>query len=153
MADTFTQKERSNLMSRIGSKDTKPEMKIRKGLHAMGFRYSLHDKNLPGKPDMKLPKYNALIEINGCFWHGHGCTSFHLPKSREEYWHNKIKKNQKRDKENVKKLLNLGWRVLIIWGCSMRGKYSYDLIDVLEKTEKWLISDKKFAEISENCSN
>lgn len=152
MADTFSKKERSNLMSRIGSKNTKPEMKIRKGLHSMGFRYSLHDKNLPGKPDLKLPKYNTIIEINGCFWHGHDCTGFRMPKSRLDYWENKIEKNRSRDKKNINKLFEMGWRVLIIWECSMRGKYSQDLVGVLEKAKNWLLSDKEFGEIRESIS-
>jgi len=147
MADTFSKKERSKIMSRIGGKNTKPELKIRKGLHAMGFRFRIHDKNLPGKPDIKLTKYKAIIEVYGCFWHGHFCHGNRLPKSRIDYWKPKIEGNKERDKRNIEKLQELGWRVLVIWECSMRGKNSQPLKNVLEKAINWILSEEQFKEI------
>ena len=113
MADVFTSEKRSKVMSKIGGKDTKPELKIRKALHALGYRYSLHKKDLPGKPDIYLRKYNALIEINGCFWHAHDCHLFKIPKTRTQFWKNKLERNRERDKENIKKLMDKGYRVLV----------------------------------------
>src|SRR5699024_5205427 len=103
--------------------DTKPEMKVRKYLHSKGFRYGLHQKSLPGSPDLVFKKYNAVIFVNGCFWHGHeNCKYATLPKSRKNYWKNKISKNKKRDKKAINNLLNNSWRVLVIWSCSLKNK-------------------------------
>ncbi|HCI3589931.1 TPA: DNA mismatch endonuclease Vsr, partial [Acinetobacter baumannii] len=100
---------RSKIMSSIKSKNTKPELIVRQRLHALGFRYILHDKRLPGKPDIVLPRYKAVIQIQGCFWHGHdSCYLFKWPKSRPEFWYEKINKNITRDKANQEKLLELG---------------------------------------------
>jgi len=117
MADVFSKQYRSQLMAKIRSKDTKLEMKVRSGLHKMGFRYRLHVNQLPGKPDIVLPKYKAVIQIRGCFWHDHGCKKSRKPKSRQNYWIPKIEKNKKRDHENDAKLRKMGWSVLTIWEC------------------------------------
>jgi len=109
-------------MSQIKSKDTKPELIVRKYLFANGFRYRLHVKDLPGKPDIVLPKYKTVIFVNGCFWHGHeGCIEASKPKTNSEFWENKIQKNIKRDRNNIKLIENLGWKVIIIWECELKN--------------------------------
>ena len=110
-------------MSRIRSKDTKPEMVVRKFLFSQGFRFRLHSKKLPGKPDVILPKYKAVIFINGCFWHGHGdCKYFVVPKTRTAWWVNKIDTTKKNDQENVTKLIQGGWKVITIFECDLKVK-------------------------------
>lgn len=120
MADVHNKETRSYNMSRIKGRDTKPEMLVRKFLFTHGFRYRLNVKDLPGKPDIVLPKYKTVIFINGCFWHGHkGCRYFVLPKTNTEFWLNKIKNTQKRDQIAEVKLNVQGWRVVKIWECEL----------------------------------
>jgi len=108
-------------MSRIRSKDTKPELIVRSLLHRMGFRFRLHRKDLPGKPDIVLPKYKTVIFVHGCFWHGHkGCRRSNVPKSNQEYWVPKINRNIQRDKEHYKQIKKMGWKVLVIWECECK---------------------------------
>lgn len=135
MADTLTKVERSKLMSRIHSTNTKPEMIVRRFLHQNGIRYRLHDKNLPGKPDLKLVKYNCLIFVNGCFWHGHkNCKIYVMPKTNKTFWYKKIEANILRDKKNYKELRKLGWRVVVIWECQLKmTKRSVTLRNLLNK--------------------
>ena len=133
MADVHDKKTRSFNMSRIRSKDTKPEMAVRKYLHALGFRYRLHNKNLPGKPDIYLKKYNTAILIHGCFWHGHaGCRYFILPKTRSEWWKNKIDRNILNDSVKSSALHRMGINVITIWECDLKK-------DVFEKTMSGLV--------------
>ena len=121
MTDVHTKETRSYNMSRIKGKDTKPEMVVRKFLFAYGFRYRLHDSKLPGKPDIVLPKYKTVIFVNGCFWHGHkGCSYFVLPKTRTEWWLQKIKGTMTRDKAAEIALNVLGWKVILIWECQLK---------------------------------
>ncbi|XVJ67443.1 MAG: DNA mismatch endonuclease Vsr [Lacibacter sp.] len=121
MADVHTKEQRSYNMSRIKGKDTKPEMLVRKFLHAQGFRYKLHDKSLPGKPDIVLPKYKTVIFIHGCFWHGHtNCKYFTIPKTRTQWWINKINTNKTNDAKAVKALKKEGWKVIVIWECKLK---------------------------------
>lgn len=134
-------------MSGIRSKDTRPEMLIRRGLHARGFRYRLHVKHLPGKPDLLFPSRSAIIFVNGCFWHGHNCKLFKWPKSREEFWHDKIQKNKIRDKATLRNLHLAGWRVLNVWECSMKGRQRQDLEDIIDQICIWLCSEIKYGEI------
>lgn len=121
MADVHDKATRSYNMSRIKGTDTKPEMLVRKYLHAHGIRYRLHNKNLPGKPDLTLAKYHTVIFVNGCFWHGHkGCRYFVLPKTRTEWWQGKIEETIKRDNKNMKDLIEIGWNSLVIWECELK---------------------------------
>ncbi len=122
MADVHSKEIRSYNMSRIKAKDTNPEMLVRKFLFANGFRYRLHDKKLSGKPDIVLPKYKTILFIHGCFWHGHeGCKYYVVPKTRTDWWLNKIKSNKKRDIENIIKLQELGWKVAVLFECQLKS--------------------------------
>jgi DNA mismatch endonuclease (patch repair protein) len=122
MADVHDKKTRSYNMSRIRSGNTKPELLVRKFLHANGFRYSLHKKTLPGKPDIVLPKYKTVIFIHGCFWHGHtNCKYFVVPKTRTDWWLNKINTNKDNDAKAVKALKKDGWKVITVWECKLKS--------------------------------
>lgn len=121
MTDVHSKEIRSYNMSRIRSKDTKPEIIVRRYLHRIGFRYRLHVKNLPGKPDVVLPKYKTVIFIHGCFWHGHdGCLYSVIPKSRTEWWLKKISRNKENDIKAVTLLSEAGWRIIQIWECELK---------------------------------
>jgi len=121
MPDNHSPEVRSYNMSRIRSENTKPEEIVRKYLFSCGLRYRKNDKRYPGKPDMVFPKYNTLIFINGCFWHGHeGCSDFVMPKSKLNYWKPKIERNRQRDKKNIRKLRKDGWHVITIWECDLK---------------------------------
>ena len=121
MADCHDKETRSYNMSRIRSKDTKPEEVVRKYLFSRGFRYRKNDTRLPGKPDIVLPKYKTVIFVNGCFWHAHeGCRYFVWPKNNADFWKKKIESNIERDVKNYQLLKNLGWNVLIIWECELK---------------------------------
>ena len=123
MADKLNIQQRHHCMSRIRSKDTKPELLVRKGLHARGFRFRLQDRKLPGRPDIVLPKYGVAIMVNGCFWHGHGgCRYATKPKSNIEFWETKIARNKHRDEVTAAHLEALGWTVIVVWECELRGK-------------------------------
>jgi DNA mismatch endonuclease, patch repair protein len=123
MADVHDIQTRSYNMSRIKGKDTKPEILVRKFLHAHGFRYRLHVKDMPGKPDIVLPKYKTVIFVHGCFWHGHeGCKYYVVPKTRTEWWLEKIGKNIENDEKHAKALQEDGWRVITIWECNLKVK-------------------------------
>ena len=118
--DVFSPEKRSAIMRAVKSKDTKPELRLRKALHALGFRYRLNVKDLPGKPDLVFPKHGAVLFVHGCFWHGHGCKrGRRQPKTNAAYWREKIAKNKARDSNNLDALNALGWRVLIVWECEI----------------------------------
>lgn len=121
MADVHELEVRSYNMSRIRSKDTGPEVMVRKHLFANGFRYRIHDKNLPGKPDITLKKYNSVVFIHGCFWHGHEhCRYFVVPKTRTQWWLDKINRNREKDRESIAELKKLGWNIITIWECELK---------------------------------
>jgi len=126
MADTVSEQQRSYMMSRIRGSDTRPEQWVRSALHRAGFRFTLrapNNKKLPGKPDLVLPAHLTVLFVHGCFWHGHeDCLDFRLPKSRVEWWRKKIEGNRARDQRNLLALQALGWRVLVVWTCALRGK-------------------------------
>jgi DNA mismatch endonuclease (patch repair protein) len=119
MADIVTAERRSQMMAAIGARDTKPEMWVRRVLHSAGLRYRLHRKDLPGRPDVVLPRWNAVIFVHGCFWHLHRCPAGRIPGSRESFWKPKLSRNRDRDREVKTALESLGWRVLTVWECSM----------------------------------
>lgn len=123
MADVLSKEQRSKCMSHIRSKNTKPEVLVRRFLFAHGFRFRLHRKDLPGKPDIVLPKYRTVIFINGCFWHGHsGCKYSTIPATNREFWESKISGNIRRDKETFSRLVKSGWKVIEIWQCQLKPK-------------------------------
>ena len=141
MADTVDKETRSRIMAAIRGKDTKPELALRKALHTRGFRYRLHAKGLPGKPDLVFPKYHAVCFIHGCFWHRHqDCRYATTPKTSVPFWETKFSATVARDQRNHTALLKAGWRVAIVWECSLRGKR---LMATVSAIEEWLASDSK----------
>jgi len=129
-------------MSKIRSKDTKPELVLRKALFARGFRYRANDIKLPGKPDIVLPKYKTVIFLHGCFWHRHeGCKYAYTPKTNTEFWIDKITSNSERDKINLQRLTDLGWNVIIVWECEIRHIYKRDLTQLVNRVEAEIIRD------------
>ncbi|MCC5090795.1 MULTISPECIES: very short patch repair endonuclease [Xanthomonas] len=132
--DRLTPERRSWLMSRIGSKNTKPELALRSLLHGLGFRFRLHRRDLPGTPDVVLPGRKTAIFVHGCFWHGHACKRNKMPKSRVEYWGSKIEANRQRDAKKRKLLRALGWHVLTVWECELKdpSKLSDKLVRVID---------------------
>lgn len=132
--DIFTAEKRSEIMARIGSKDTKPELLVRSLLHRLGYRFRLHRRSLPGTPDIVLPKYSAVIFVHGCFWHQHpGCKKATLPKQNATFWKNKLEGNRRRDQLVRQQLRDKGWDVLIIWECETRN-----IGEVRQKLERFL---------------
>ena len=148
MADIVSKTTRSKMMSNIKGKNTVPEILIRRALHKRGFRYRLHDKRLPGKPDMVFPKYKAVIQVHGCFWHRHNCHLFKWPSTRKRFWKEKISSNVERDTRNLMKLNQSGWRILIIWECALKGRYRLTEVGVIDKTVLWLYSEQPGFEIT-----
>lgn len=141
MTDVHSQKTRSYNMSRIKAKDTKPELLVRKYLFSKGFRYRVNVKDLPGKPDIVLPKYKTVIFIHGCFWHGHeGCRYFVIPKTRTAWWTEKIRKNRERDQQEHEALRKAGWNIMTVWECQLKPRQQQETLEsivlLLQKT--WL---------------
>lgn len=134
-------------MSGIRGQNTRPELMVRKGLYALGFRYRLHSTGLPGKPDIVLKKYRAAIFVNGCFWHGHDCHLFRMPSTRPDFWRQKIERNMERDREVKDALRQQGWRQMIVWECALKGKTRLDLDQVIRRISEWLKGDVRYAEI------
>lgn len=136
------------MMAGISGKNTKPEIVVRQILHSLGFRFRLHDKTLPGKPDIVLRKWNKIILVDGCFWHGHeDCAIFRLPKSRTEFWHSKIQSNIQRDQTNIKLLISSGWEVIRIWECATKGKTRIPPQILSTRLEKSVTTSQVFTEI------
>lgn len=149
MVDSVSAKKRSQMMAAIRCRDTRPEMIIRKGLHRKGYRFRLHNKDLYGKPDLVFPKYKAVCFVHGCFWHGHeNCHLYRLPKSKVDFWKQKIRDNKTRDHVNTEKLLSSGWRVCIIWECGLKGKTKLNLEKLLDEVSKWIESDEAFLQVT-----
>ena len=140
------------MMSGIRGKNTRPEMTVRRGLHARGFRYRLHHPDLPGRPDMVFPGLKAVVLVNGCFWHGHDCHLFKWPATRAGFWQQKIGRTRQRDREARAELRAGGWRVLTIWECALKGRTRLRTPDVLDQAAEWLRSDDIASEISGNGS-
>lgn len=133
-------------MSRIRGKDTKPEILVRRGLHASGYRFRLHRRDLPGSPDLVLPRHHTVIFVHGCFWHAHAdCKNFRIPRSRTAFWQEKLMGNKERDARNTRALLEMGWRLLVVWECATRQKNTAKLINNITL---WLQSVEKFGELA-----
>jgi DNA mismatch endonuclease, patch repair protein len=141
MADTFSRAKRSEIMSRIRGKDTTPEILVRQLLHALGYRFRLHRNDLPGKPDIVLPRHRKIILVHGCFWHGHPrCPRAALPKTNPEFWHTKIGKNKVRDHRVRDKLRRMGWAVLVLWQCQLG-----DIRKLTDRIIGFLLADESAA--------
>ena len=138
MTDVVDKKTRSRMMSGIRGKNTRPELIIRKALYSRGFRYKLHDKKLPGKPDLVFPEYYSVMFIHGCFWHGHNCHLFKWPSTHPKFWQIKINRNREVDERNYKQLNKDGWYILTIWECGLKGKSRKPLPEIIERTSHWL---------------
>lgn len=141
MVDRVDKQTRGRIMAKIPNKDTKPELVMRKALFKRGLRYRLHVRQLPGKPDLSFPRYRAVIFINGCFWHWHGCKNTRFPSDNAEYWHAKINRNRQRDQENYEKLLRDNWRILVVWECALTKT---QLGATVNKVLNWIKSDSVF---------
>ncbi len=134
--DNLSKQERSVMMSKIRSNNTKPEILLRKALFVKGFRYRINDKRLQGKPDIVLPKYRTVIFVHGCFWHNHkNCKRAHLPKSNIEYWKNKLKTNEERDAKNQEILKKSGWNIIVVWECEIKTQEKIEQVitNLIEK--------------------
>ena len=131
-------------MRAIGNKNTRPELIVRKLLHSHGFRYRLHVKDMPGKPDLVFPRFRAVIFVNGCFWHGHECYLFKMPASRVEFWEKKISDNIKRDHRNKILLSDSGWKVLVVWECAIKGKNKLSQAELLNFISRWLFESTPY---------
>ncbi len=143
--DIVDKKTRSKIMSKVGRKSTGPEVKLRKALFARGFRYRLNVKKLPGSPDIVLPKYRAAIFVHGCFWHRHeGCRYATMPKSRVEFWTKKFEANVARDRRNVEELLEMGWRVAIVWECALKVKGEERFEALVNDVSRWIELGESF---------
>lgn len=151
MNDIVTPEKRSQMMAGISSRNTQPELIVRKGLHARGFRYSLHTPQIVGKPDIFLRKHGVCIYVHGCFWHAHNCKLFKMPKSRTEFWKAKFDGNMIRDKRNLEELLTDGYRVAVVWECALKNKTTIELGSVLDHLGLWIRnrSIDHFLEISD----
>ncbi|MBO3759994.1 very short patch repair endonuclease [Ciceribacter sp. L1K22] len=147
MADIVSGEVRSRMMSGIRGKDTRPEMLIRRALHAGGFRYRLHEKRLSGKPDLVFPRLRAVLFVHGCFWHGHDCHLFRLPSTRTDFWRDKIAGNVERDRRSTEALRDTGWRVGTVWECALKGKTRLPLASIVDSLALWLRSDQVFLDI------
>ena len=125
-------------MSGIRGKNTRPEIVVRQMLHAAGFRFRLHAAGLPGKPDIVLPRWNAVVQVNGCFWHGHDCHLYRLPSTRTEFWEEKIGTNRRRDGLVAEKLAAAGWRQLTVWECALKGRSRLPADEVTSQLAGWI---------------
>ncbi len=147
MADIVPADVRSRMMRGIRGADTKPELLIRKGLHANGFRYRLHVRSLPGSPDIVLPRFRAAIFVHGCFWHGHDCHLFRWPSTHENFWREKIGRNRIVDTLAGVALSEAGWRCGIIWECALKGRTRLQLETVIRHCADWLRGDEDILEM------
>lgn len=128
-------------MAAIRGSHTKPELLVRKAMHAAGLRYRLHVKQLPGRPDLVFPKHRAVVFVNGCFWHQHDCHLFKWPGTRRDFWHEKIGRNAANDEKVVAILLETGWRVAIVWECALKGRTRLDETEAMQRLAGWVRSD------------
>lgn len=138
MVDVVDPATRSRMMRGIRATNTAPELLVRKVLHAEGLRFRIHQKNLPGTPDLVFPKYRAVIFVHGCFWHGHGCRLFKLPTTRRKFWEEKIRSNSVRDEVVNKQLMELGWRIGTVWECALKGTNASTTQNMMRQLVNWL---------------
>ena len=136
--DTVDKKTRSRIMASVRQRDTGPETTLRSALHRAGLRYRLHDRTLPGSPDLVFSRFNAVVFVHGCYWHSHGCYKSTVPKSRREFWEEKFSANRERDRRKVALLRDAGWRVLTVWECVLVGKHALSLDTVAARVRAWL---------------
>jgi DNA mismatch endonuclease (patch repair protein) len=148
MTDIVDAATRSRMMAGIRAKDTRPELLIRKGLFREGFRYRVHDRRLPGNPDLVFPRYHAVIFVHGCFWHRHRCHLFKWPKTRRQFWKAKLTSNARTDRRNYRQLQADGWRVLTIWECALKGKRKKPPEKLVARAAVWLQRGKQNAEFA-----
>lgn len=146
--DPLTSEQRKRNMASIRGKHTKPELALRQALHARGLRYRLHVRDLPGRPDLVFPSRRAVVFVHGCFWHGHDCALFKLPRSNAEFWEAKIGRNQNVDQRSLEALTAEGWRVLTVWECALRGADRLEKGALIDEVERWLDSESPRLEIS-----
>jgi DNA mismatch endonuclease, patch repair protein len=146
--DTVDSQTRSKIMSRVGQKNTGAEILLRTALHRAGLRYRLHDRSLPGSPDLVFPRFRAVVFVHGCYWHSHGCLRSTVPKSRRQFWTAKFDANRSRDEKNLNLLLEGGWRVLIVWECAIRGKTAMPTPTIATSVKSWLESRARTGEIT-----
>ncbi|BCO30128.1 very short patch repair endonuclease [Thiohalobacter sp. COW1] len=145
--DTVDKAVRSRIMASVRQRDTGPEMRLRRALHRLGLRYRLHDRKLPGSPDLVFPRFKAVVFVHGCFWHVHGCKYSTTPASRKEFWAEKFAANKARDQRNVTLLLADGWRVMTVWECALKGKREYPEEAVAIRVANWLRGTRHKGEI------
>lgn len=148
MIDVLTPAQRSENMRRIRGKDTKPEMIVRRGLHRRGFRFRLHVASLPGRPDLVFPRHRAIVQVSGCFWHGHDCPMCRMPSTRPDFWAKKIAGNRERDRRTEEALGATGWRLLTVWECSLKGPARIAPDQLLDRCADFVRGDAERDEIS-----
>lgn len=148
MTDVVSPEVRSRMMSGIRGFDTKPELFLRKGLHARGFRFRLHERKLPGSPDLVFKRYRAVLFAHGCFWHGHNCPLFKWPKNRADFWREKINRNRRNDNRVETNLTKENWRCGVVWECALRGPTRLAAPQVLDECANWILSDTMRLEIA-----
>jgi DNA mismatch endonuclease (patch repair protein) len=148
LMDTVDKKTRSRIMASVGQRNTIPEMRLRRILHRIGLRYRLHDRSLPGSPDLIFPQFHAVVFVHGCFWHVHKhCRFSTKPSTRKEFWREKFEANKKRDRRNYRALKARGWRVLVVWECILKTKEQEMLNDLGIEVKKWLCNEGDFREL------
>jgi DNA mismatch endonuclease, patch repair protein len=148
MADVLTQEQRRLNMSRIKGRDTKPERQLRSALHGMGLRFRLHRRDLPGRPDIVFSRQRTLIFVHGCFWHAHGCSYSVLPATRTEFWQKKLAGNRERDERVIDALRNMGWRVIVVWECALRGRSRHSMEKICGRICRFLIGSRRILEVT-----
>ena len=147
MADIFDKATRSQMMSNIRGMNTQPEVRVRSFLHKQGFRFRVHVKTLPGKPDIVLPKHRVVILVHGCFWHGHDCCLFKWPKTRQQFWKKKIEGNKKNDGRILASFKKADWRVAVVWECALKGRNRLDNEVFIKRLVRWIQGNSAFIEI------
>lgn len=146
--DTVEPHIRSKIMASVGQKNTGVEVLLRKALHHRGLRYRLHDRSLPGSPDLVFPRFHAVVFVHGCYWHAHGCHRSTVPKTRKAFWSAKFSANKARDLKKADTLRAAGWRVLTVWECSLRGKSARPVHAIAARVHRWIESTAKSGEIA-----